>query len=1078
MGILLPPPAAPHNATVRNTAVLSADYSSGNRTAAESVVAGTPEAAFFSKYLISDPVIEVEDLPAAWRVHWVNYNNYSLGQGRFVDVFPYNGDGRGTDFNGTATLTQIARVGSATQAGTVIELTSDAPGTVGASPAASTAWHVVDPADPGSWEAAVGGTPTAIRITVPNIEASTQGYGAVDLHFEVDGQRKDDIYHNDASATVYNTVQDATVNLGTRSGDPVRVIASSIAGVAWVDRDADGIRQPTEALLPNVTVHLYRDGDTSTPFRTATTDANGAYHFTQLHSSDYQVVFDVDELKAMGYRLTDQSVGSDTTVDSDADVDTGEVDQLTLPRETDVVNLDAGLIAIGLQAAISADASLTRSYDWSIAKAATNKDGLAVDPDTGAATVEYSVVTTEGAYADSNAQLSGEVTVTNPSEEKAYTFTATVAADGTGLTCTVTNGQDREIAPGAILTLPYSCAGSPGDDLDRTLTVTVAATDIDPATGQPVEPVQATADTEYQVNEVNRTVHVTDAATIGGTAQADREFGPYTWSAEGTEHTETYAVDVTVPAGECLAVDNTATIDETGQLASESLSACLPLDLTIEKNVVTSLQRSYGWSIDKRLANPGVQLDEHGEATLEYEVVVTEGAQDDASWTMSGEVTVSNPNRYKSVDATVTDVADIGGGVVCAFAGGDTVTLAAGETRTLSYSCSFTSEPAYSGVNTATVAWQSDVAGTNRALVEDRSAVATADILEDAWALTEFQKTVSVEDIAEIDGAAQAPRALGPYTWSAEGTEHVESYSVDIAVDAGTCLLIDNTATIVELGSSAATQHTLCREAPLSIADPAAASLVRTFDWSIAKQLVNREDIADDETPESVDAQYAVTVTEGGYTDSAHQLTGQVEITNPNDYRSYTVDVANTISIDGLECALANASNVVIPANGTVTLPYTCTGDPGEVLSGTHGVTVTGADIETLSHEEEVGYTITEVNRTVTVTDDRYAFDPAWQITWSEQGTEHLREYALRVETAVGACQTFENTATLAETGQSSTAGFRVCAPEGSVGGGFFERLVQTGGAVGPLPAIAALLLLAGLIVVLRRRSNGSEQRG
>ena len=41
-----------------------------------------------------------------------------------------------------------------------------------------------------------------------------------------------DIYHNNSSGLVHDPVQDRTINLGTRDADPVRVVSSSIAGVA------------------------------------------------------------------------------------------------------------------------------------------------------------------------------------------------------------------------------------------------------------------------------------------------------------------------------------------------------------------------------------------------------------------------------------------------------------------------------------------------------------------------------------------------------------------------------------------------------------------------------------------------------------------------------------------------------------------------------------------------------------------------------------------------------------------------------------------------------------------------------
>ena len=1064
MGILLPPQAAPYSATVKNTATVAADgmdpevaagITPKRHSASASVLAGTPEAAFFSKQLISEPVIEVDDLPVAWRVQWVNYNNYDLGQGTFVDVFPYDDDARGSDFHGSLNLSALGRIGSALQPGTQVQLTSAAPSTIGSAPANDVTWVTVDPDNASTWPQ----NPTGVRVIVPNVEASTQGYGAIDLRFEADGQRGSDIYHNDSSGLVHDPVQNRTIDLGVRDADPVRVIASSIAGVVWVDKNADGIRQQDEALLPNSKVYLYRDGDTSTPLRTATTDANGAYRFTQLHSSDYQVVFDVAQLKSMGYRLTDQGVGSDITVDSDADIDSGEVDELALPRDTDVEHLDAGLIAIGLQAGIDANASLTRSYAWNIEKRAANESTISIDPSSGEAEIDYEIVTTEGAATDSDAQLTGEVTVANPLEDKSYTFTATVSADGSGLVCTVQNGQGRTIAPQQTLVLQFGCVGAPGNDLDRRLTATVAATDLDPVTGQPVEPATAAADIDYQVTEVNRTIDVTDSMVIAGTSQPVRDLGPYTWSAEGTAHTEQYNTPVTVPAGECLAVQNTAKIEQTGQNDAVALQLCHPLDLVVSKNVLTSMERSYGWGISKRLTNPDVQLDSNGEATLDYEVVVTERSATDASWTMNGAVTVTNPNAYKSVAATVEDTADIGGGVVCTFAGGDSITLGANETRVLPYTCSFASEPAYTGVNTARVTWTSDLAGADQSLVEQRTVTGTADILEADWNLTEFLKTVNVSDVVNIGGQQGGTREFGPYTWSAEGTEHAEQYSVDIRVAAGQCLAVDNAAAIIETGGRAATQHLLCNEAPLGIADVATASLLRVYGWSIDKQLTNREQIASDSTPVSVGADYSVVVTEGDVSEGTYELTGRLTLTNPNSFRSFVVNLEDSIDIAGLSCVLDRSTNVVVPAKGSAVVNYRCDGDPNGTLSGTHTVHVTGDDFTALDHSQTVEYQPRDVNRTITVSDDRYTFDPAWRISWTSSGTEHRRDYSLTVATKPGTCHTFANTARIGADGPSSSASFEVCAPSSARGSGW---LSLTGSDQGVAWWLAALLLVAG----------------
>ncbi len=52
-----------------------------------------------------------------------------------------------------------------------------------------------------------------------------------------------------------------------------------IGNRVWFDANANGLQDPGEPPIANVTVNLYRSGDT-TPYATATTDANGNYYFS------------------------------------------------------------------------------------------------------------------------------------------------------------------------------------------------------------------------------------------------------------------------------------------------------------------------------------------------------------------------------------------------------------------------------------------------------------------------------------------------------------------------------------------------------------------------------------------------------------------------------------------------------------------------------------------------------------------------------------------------------------------------------------------------------------------------------
>lgn len=138
---------------------------------------------------------------------------------------------------------------------------------------------------------------TGVRMTRPG------AYGTADT-FEV----RLDFSTNDLSDgnTLINAVSARADGIATLVGpvqaqiDVVKNFPGSISGVAWVDANRDGVRQPGEALLPGVTVRLMDDAGNPikcpTPADawarcTAVTDAQGAYSFANLGEGAYTAVF-------------------------------------------------------------------------------------------------------------------------------------------------------------------------------------------------------------------------------------------------------------------------------------------------------------------------------------------------------------------------------------------------------------------------------------------------------------------------------------------------------------------------------------------------------------------------------------------------------------------------------------------------------------------------------------------------------------------------------------------------------------------------------------------------------------------
>jgi protocatechuate 3,4-dioxygenase beta subunit len=124
------------------------------------------------------------------------------------------------------------------------------------------------------------------------------------------------------------------------------VVAASLNGLAWDDTDGNGQANPTEAVLPAVTVTLFTDpngdGDPSDgkQVTSTTTAADGTYQFTGLLPAPYVVVVKAPDT----YVLVAPDQGADDSIDSDIHTN------LTAPVvlvSGDTGNVDAGFYRAG-----------------------------------------------------------------------------------------------------------------------------------------------------------------------------------------------------------------------------------------------------------------------------------------------------------------------------------------------------------------------------------------------------------------------------------------------------------------------------------------------------------------------------------------------------------------------------------------------------------------------------------------------------------------------------------------------------------------------------------------------------------
>ena len=121
-------------------------------------------------------------------------------------------------------------------------------------------------------------------------------------------------------------------------------VTYSISGIAWIDKNSDGVKSENEKGLPQTNVMLV-DVITNTTIQTITTNEIGQYEFTNIKSGDYQIIFEYDSKE---YILTEYKKTSEEEVNSDAiKVEDGiAITDVVKISDKNIRNINIGLINI------------------------------------------------------------------------------------------------------------------------------------------------------------------------------------------------------------------------------------------------------------------------------------------------------------------------------------------------------------------------------------------------------------------------------------------------------------------------------------------------------------------------------------------------------------------------------------------------------------------------------------------------------------------------------------------------------------------------------------------------------------
>ena len=110
-----------------------------------------------------------------------------------------------------------------------------------------------------------------------------------------------------------------------------------VGGLIWYDSNGNGLQEGGEPGIQNVMIRLYQSNDSFE--NSTTTYRNGYYSFPDILTAEYYLHFTLPP----GYQFSPQDMGSDDTLDSDANLTTGKTIVFTVQADERNSTWDAGM---------------------------------------------------------------------------------------------------------------------------------------------------------------------------------------------------------------------------------------------------------------------------------------------------------------------------------------------------------------------------------------------------------------------------------------------------------------------------------------------------------------------------------------------------------------------------------------------------------------------------------------------------------------------------------------------------------------------------------------------------------------
>ncbi|MDR1017434.1 MAG: hypothetical protein LBM02_01895 [Lachnospiraceae bacterium] len=339
--------------------LISADMDTRNGTAINGNLTASPLSIVKSNQtLISkdiDKTLYEVNEPISFNVYYGNDTQSAINSFTVLDVLPYNGDNRGSNFTGNYKLNTLSVTGGTTDEMSSWKLyytTDTANKTLVANQVDTSSWSeaTIDLSNPDMPKFTINANDSekVVAIALQGQELGSKKVANLKVTIEPNGNHGKDVYGNQGTGCYGNSGSTPSASVITSRIVKAKVAERKLSGVAWLDKNINGIRENGETLLSNRPVQLFKEGvQVNENLRgenldNITTNSDGYYEFTALPEGTYEVRF--TDITKDDYKITLQNAGTDDTIDSDAqyisDISTnggyGDIEALKLPRLEDI----------------------------------------------------------------------------------------------------------------------------------------------------------------------------------------------------------------------------------------------------------------------------------------------------------------------------------------------------------------------------------------------------------------------------------------------------------------------------------------------------------------------------------------------------------------------------------------------------------------------------------------------------------------------------------------------------------------------------------------------------------------------